>query len=88
MFERDITVDLCIKANKESGRPHQTIEVREDVESDSTGIVDPQVLFEVPTTEVAIFTKPTNKVRMVSEKKCLYCIPHLTSRHRHRAKYY
>lgn len=45
-------------------RPHSTVEVKENVEPDSTRIEDAEVLFGVPPMEVAIFDKPKYKVRI------------------------
>lgn len=60
---KDSIVGLCAKTHPEIEIAQCTATDRaKNVKSETTGNLGPEVLFEVPPTEVAFFNKPTYKV--------------------------
>lgn len=68
MSERNTTVAAFVSSNTERARPNDTIEQKKNFKSDSTRIEDPEVLVEVPPTEVPFSAKPTHRVRIGTGK--------------------
>lgn len=86
--ERNITIALRVKTNTELKRTHGIVEVKKTVESYSTWIEDPEVLFKVPPTGVPFFAKIKYDDRIGIGKYVCTVLHHSLSRHPRRAKSY